>query len=132
MLESGTINLWRNNLRVVPDEIWEQTDERILILADNGLTEVSLKVGKLQNVQTLAFSATLSTGHFIVSARGLSTAAPHDLAERLKVSLRFAVSKKSRDLQSRQLFCDGCGYELIDARAILCTLLFHRLLEGTR
>src|SRR5215475_11024740 len=92
----------------------------------------TLNATRLARTQRLPFRLLYSTWHFIVSARGLSTAAPHDLVECLKVSPRFAVSKKSRDLQGRQLFCDGCSYELIDARAILCTLLFHSLLEGTR
>jgi len=46
-------NLWRKQLRVVPDDVWEQANTRVLILAENHLTEISSRIGGLQNLHTL-------------------------------------------------------------------------------
>jgi len=54
----------------------------------------------------------------------------HDLVKRLEVGTRFAVGKKGRYLQSRQLFRYCSRHKLIDARAVFCALLFYRLLQG--
>jgi hypothetical protein len=48
-----TQNLWKKNLGVVPDEVWEQTRVRVLILAGNGLSAISPKIANLQNLRTL-------------------------------------------------------------------------------
>ena len=47
------LNLWRKDLRKVPDWVWERTELETLILADNGLTEVSEQLGKLRHLRTL-------------------------------------------------------------------------------
>ncbi len=48
-----TQNLWKKHLGVVPDEIWDRSSLRVLILADNELAEISSKIGNLQNLCTL-------------------------------------------------------------------------------
>ena len=48
-----TTNLWKKNLRTVPDDVWQQSDVRVLILADNGLTQLPSQIGNLQNLRTL-------------------------------------------------------------------------------
>jgi hypothetical protein len=53
MLPNGTLNLWKNNLGTVPAEVWEQTGIAVLILADNGLAEISLRIGELLGLRTL-------------------------------------------------------------------------------
>src|SRR5580698_2601619 len=53
MTELETQNLWKKHLRFVPDAVWEQSSTRVLILADNDLTEVSSRVGSLQHLRTL-------------------------------------------------------------------------------
>jgi len=47
------LNLWRKDLRSVPDSVWERTELETLILADNGLTEVSERLCKLKHLRTL-------------------------------------------------------------------------------
>ena len=42
-----TTNLWKKNLRTVPDDVWQQSDVRVLILADNGLTQLPSQIGNL-------------------------------------------------------------------------------------
>ena len=53
MTANGTINLWKKNLRHVPDEVWQQTAAEVLILADNRLTNISPAVSALQALRTL-------------------------------------------------------------------------------
>jgi hypothetical protein len=36
-----TLNLWKRGLGQVPDSVWDQAELETLVLADNGLTEVS-------------------------------------------------------------------------------------------
>jgi hypothetical protein len=35
------LNLWKKQLGRVPDSVWEQTELESLVLAENGLSEVS-------------------------------------------------------------------------------------------
>jgi hypothetical protein len=35
------LNLWKRGLGTVPESVWEDTELETLVLADNGLTEVS-------------------------------------------------------------------------------------------
>ena len=53
MLNEETLNLWKKNLGAVPDDVWEQTGLRVLILADNGLRELSERIGAMRSLQTL-------------------------------------------------------------------------------
>jgi Leucine-rich repeat (LRR) protein len=53
MLANGVISLWKKGLRTVPAEVWEQTGVAVLILADNGLTEISPRLGALGSLRTL-------------------------------------------------------------------------------
>ena len=47
------LNLWKKRLGHVPDWVWERTEVETLILADNGLTEISERIGRLQRLRTL-------------------------------------------------------------------------------
>ena len=47
------LNLWKKRLGHVPDWVWERTEVETLILADNGLTEISERIGGLQRLRTL-------------------------------------------------------------------------------
>jgi Leucine-rich repeat (LRR) protein len=47
------LSLWKQALGVVPDDVWDRTDLKTLVLADNGLTEVSHRIGELRNLRML-------------------------------------------------------------------------------
>ena len=47
------LNLWKKDLGSVPDSVWERTELEALILADNGLTEISARVGGLSRLRML-------------------------------------------------------------------------------
>ena len=47
------LNLWKKQLGRVPDSVWDQAHVEVLILADNGLEDVSEKIGRLQKLRTL-------------------------------------------------------------------------------
>ena len=53
MPSTAILDLWKKNLGTVPAEVWERTDLEVLILADNGLTELSDSLGRLSNLRTL-------------------------------------------------------------------------------
>ena len=53
MDSSTTLNLWKNKLGTVPDWVWERTETTQLILADNGLTEISEQVAWLKQLRML-------------------------------------------------------------------------------
>ena len=53
MADGVVLNLWKKNLGSVPESVWEQTDVETLILADNGLREVSELLGRMKHLQTL-------------------------------------------------------------------------------
>ena len=47
------INLWKKQLGSVPDWVWEQTEAETLVLADNGLSEVSTQIGRMKKLRML-------------------------------------------------------------------------------
>jgi Leucine-rich repeat (LRR) protein len=47
------LNLWKQRLGHVPDWVWERADLETLVLADNDLSEVSGKIGRLKNLRML-------------------------------------------------------------------------------
>jgi Leucine-rich repeat (LRR) protein len=47
------LNLWKKNLGAVPDEIWNDLEFTVLILADNALSAISSRIGELQHLRTL-------------------------------------------------------------------------------
>src|SRR5215472_6810772 len=47
------LNLWKKGLGRVPDCVWDQTGLETLVLADNDLTEVSEKLGRLKKLRML-------------------------------------------------------------------------------
>jgi len=47
------LNLWKKRLGRVPDSIWEQTALETLVLADNDLSEISERIGRLKSLRTL-------------------------------------------------------------------------------
>ena len=53
MSDDVLLNLWKKELRCVPDSVWERSTLETLILADNGLTEVSEQLGRLRHLRTL-------------------------------------------------------------------------------
>lgn len=50
---SPHLNLWKKQLGRVPDWIWDRTDLETLVLADNGLAEVSARIGGLRRLRML-------------------------------------------------------------------------------
>ena len=48
-----TLNLWRHELGEVPEWVWQQTELRVLILANNGLTALPPGIGRLHRLTTL-------------------------------------------------------------------------------
>src|SRR5579871_1831415 len=47
------LNLWKENLGRVPDWVWQQRQLETLILANNGLAEISERIGDLQRLRML-------------------------------------------------------------------------------
>jgi Leucine-rich repeat (LRR) protein len=47
------LNLWKKQLGRVPDSVWEHTNLETLVLADNGLTGVSERIGGLKRLRML-------------------------------------------------------------------------------
>src|SRR5947209_4521285 len=47
------VNLWKQQLGTVPDELWDNLGMETLILADNALTTISPKIARLKNLRTL-------------------------------------------------------------------------------
>ena len=47
------INLWKRLSGVVPEEVWDQVEARTLVLADNGLTEISPRIGEFGRLRML-------------------------------------------------------------------------------
>ena len=50
---SSHLNLWKKQLGRLPDSVWEQTNLETLVLADNGLCEVSEQIGRLTRLRML-------------------------------------------------------------------------------
>ncbi|WP_307627477.1 leucine-rich repeat domain-containing protein [Streptomyces turgidiscabies] len=47
------LNLWRRQLGQVPESVWRRTELQVLILADNGLTDLPPEIGRLHRLATL-------------------------------------------------------------------------------
>jgi Leucine-rich repeat (LRR) protein len=47
------LNLWKMQLDQVPDSLWKETEAETLVLAENGLTEVSGQIGQLKKLRML-------------------------------------------------------------------------------
>jgi Leucine-rich repeat (LRR) protein len=47
------LNLWKKNLGQVPSSVWDNVSLEALILADNGLIEVSARLGQLKSLRML-------------------------------------------------------------------------------
>jgi len=47
------LNLWKKGLGCVPESVWDQTDLEALVLADNGLTELSDRISALKTLRML-------------------------------------------------------------------------------
>lgn len=48
-----TLNPWRQQLGEVTESVWQDTELQVLILADNGLTDLSPAIGQLHRPTTL-------------------------------------------------------------------------------
>ena len=47
------LNLWKQQLGVVPEKVWDRLDLETLVLADNGLTEISDRISNLRRLRML-------------------------------------------------------------------------------
>jgi Leucine-rich repeat (LRR) protein len=47
------LNLWKQQLGRVPESVWDHLDLETLVLADNGLTEISERIGALKKLRML-------------------------------------------------------------------------------
>src|SRR5277367_1620686 len=47
------LNLWKKQLGNVPDSVWQETEIVTLVLADNGLSEVSSQISSLKMLRML-------------------------------------------------------------------------------
>ena len=47
------LSLWKQALGVVPESVWERKDLQTLVLADNGLTDLSDRIGDLRHLRML-------------------------------------------------------------------------------
>jgi Leucine-rich repeat (LRR) protein len=47
------LNLWKKHLGSVPDSVWEREDAETLVLAENGLSEISERIGRLRKLRML-------------------------------------------------------------------------------
>ena len=56
------LNLWKKRLGRVPDSVWERTELETLVLADNGLSEVSEHIGRLKGLHMLDLGHNQLTG----------------------------------------------------------------------
>jgi Leucine-rich repeat (LRR) protein len=61
MSNDTVLNLWRKNLGAVPSSVWDQTSLEVLILANNGLKEISERLGNLSSLRTLDLGHNLLT-----------------------------------------------------------------------
>ena len=50
---STQINLWKKQLGTVPESLWEHENAETLVLADNGLREISPEIARLKNLRML-------------------------------------------------------------------------------
>ena len=61
-MSDQVVNLWKQNLGVVPGEIWDDPEITVLILADNALNAISPRIGELQRLRTLDLGHNQLTG----------------------------------------------------------------------
>lgn len=61
-MPSRHLNLWKKQLGRVPDDVWEQIDLETLVLADNGLAEISGQIGALKKLRMLDLGHNELTG----------------------------------------------------------------------
>lgn len=47
------LNLWKKQLGAVPESVWDRHELESLVLADNGLVEISERVGELKRLRML-------------------------------------------------------------------------------
>jgi len=47
------LNLWKKSPGKVSDTVWEQTELETLVLADNKITEISERIGRLEHLRML-------------------------------------------------------------------------------
>jgi Leucine-rich repeat (LRR) protein len=47
------LSLWKQGLGAVPDWVWERTELETLVLADNGLSDLSERIGGLKKLRML-------------------------------------------------------------------------------
>ena len=47
------LNFWKRGLSNVPDAVWNQPEAETLVLAENGLREISEKLGALAKLRML-------------------------------------------------------------------------------
>jgi Leucine-rich repeat (LRR) protein len=52
-LPGPNLNLWKQRLGRVPEWVWDRTELETLVLAENGLSEVSDHIGRLKNLRML-------------------------------------------------------------------------------
>jgi hypothetical protein len=45
------LNFWKEDLRQVPEAVWDQVNVEALVLAENRLTEVSDRIGRLKEMR---------------------------------------------------------------------------------
>ncbi len=50
---NAILNLWKKNLGQVPSSVWDDTSLEALVLADNGLKDISERLGQLRNLRML-------------------------------------------------------------------------------
>jgi Leucine-rich repeat (LRR) protein len=51
--DASHLSLWKRRLGRVPDSVWDRTDLETLVFADNQLSEVSGRIGRLKRLRTL-------------------------------------------------------------------------------
>lgn len=54
------LNLWRQQLGQVPESVWRRTELQVLILADNGLTDLPPEIGRLYRLPPWTSATTTS------------------------------------------------------------------------
>ncbi|MGH9140547.1 MAG: leucine-rich repeat domain-containing protein, partial [Vicinamibacterales bacterium] len=60
-MQEKSVNLWRQNLGVLPATLWENTALETLMLADNQLTELPPAIAALTSLRTLDLGHNLLT-----------------------------------------------------------------------
>jgi Leucine-rich repeat (LRR) protein len=53
LASAAHLNVWKQRLGQVPDWVWERTGLETLVLADNDLTEISSRIGRLKTLRML-------------------------------------------------------------------------------